>query len=212
MASPFLVVTGNIGAGKSTLTGALARALSCKAWYENYEENPYLQSYYQDMPRWALNSQLFFLTDAIEQQRRIIGSARGAVQDRSIYEHYQVFAHDLHRQGIITQDDFQLIVRLYESVRSLLAPPDLLIYLRVPAREAHRRLTGRGRHMESAIDLPYLESLERRYEAFIDDWDASPVLTIDGLTTDPRDPEHLQRIITDVTRTLRAPVQIARTP
>ena len=180
---PFVVVAGNIGTGKTTVTARLADELGLHAVLDRASDNPYLNRFYSDPPRsqrqWAFHSQLFFLVDGLRQQRRIESDRGGVVQELSIYEHFMVMAHDQRDQGWISDEDFQLLSGLFFSVEDLLIRPDLLVLLEAPVDLLARRAVDRP-----GITPEYLARLQDRYRAFADGWLHSPVLRIDTTRTD----------------------------
>lgn len=176
----YLVVAGNIGAGKSTLVDILSHELGFHAYYEPVAENPYLELFYQDMERWAFHSQVFFLTHRTRSHNALRADPRSVVQDRSIYEDARVFARNLARGGSLSDREWNLYSDLYETVIELLPKPDLVVYIRASVATLKRRIARRGREFESGIEDRYLEQLNGLYDEWIDDFDLAPVLTING--------------------------------
>lgn len=176
----YLVLAGNIGAGKSTLVGLLAQRLGFRPYYEPVAENPYLLDFYADMGRWALQSQLFFLTHRVKTHRALMDDPCSVVQDRSLYEDAEVFARNLHEQGSMSGRDWCTYRELYTTVADLLPPPDLVIYLRASVPTLKRRIAKRGRDFEAAIPDEYLAGLNRLYEEWIEGFDRAPVLVVPG--------------------------------
>ena len=183
-----VAVAGNIGAGKSSLVGWLEQQLGMVPFYEPHAENPYLADFYQDMLRWGLHSQLFFLIHRfrihkdIEERARHEG--RHIVQDRTIYEDAEIFAAQLHRSGALADRDWAMYCDLYGTLRKELRPPDLMIYLRCSVRAIRRRITRRGRPSELAIPTVYLQGLNRLYEEWMDGYDLSPKVVWDSERAD----------------------------
>lgn len=189
VAARYVVVAGNIGAGKSSLTRWLERTFGFAPFYEPHEENPYLADFYGDMKRWAFSSQLFFLTHRFRMQRELeralhASTASGVVLDRSLYEDAEVFATYLHEAGHIDARDWQTYRALYETVKDGLTPPDLMIYLRCPVRVLRKRIRARGRGYEQSIPNSYLKSLDRLYEAWFSRYTLSPTLVVDTSEVD----------------------------
>lgn len=205
----YLVVAGNIGAGKSTLVGILARELSLHPYYEPVEENPYLALFYEDMKRWAFHSQLFFLSHRTRSHNALRNDLHSVVQDRSIYEDAMVFARHLARAGTMSEADWALYTDLYQTVVELLPKPDLVIYIRASVRTLQSRIHERGRSFESAIDDEYLAGLNDLYEEWIDAFDLAPVMAIEGDDIDfVRDPGALDLILREIRRRLRGPQEL----
>ncbi|MDH7484513.1 MAG: deoxynucleoside kinase [Spirochaetales bacterium] len=176
----YLVVAGNIGAGKSTLVGLLAEQLGFAPSFEPVLENPFLKDFYADMSRWAFHSQLFFLSHRAEMHRRLGTDPQSVVQDRSIYEDAEVFARNLHEQGLIGAREWEVYHNLYMTLTEILPPPSLVIYLRASVPTLKARIARRGRDFEAGIPDDYLENLNRLYEDWISSFRLAPVLTIPG--------------------------------
>lgn len=191
---PFIVVSGNIGVGKTTVVERLADELGLEPYFEPHAENPFLEGFYQDMNRWAFHSQLFFLVREINHHRRIIDRGIGAIQDRSIYEHFQVFASQLHANGHLSEHEFQLLAELYNSAEELLRAPDLMIYLKAPIPQLQERIAARNRLAEHSIDASYLAALQQAYDRFIDAWYYSDLMVIDTTEHDVRSEAGLDRL------------------
>lgn len=205
----YVIVAGNIGAGKSTLVGILARELGFKPYYEPVEENPYLELFYQDMKRWAFHSQLFFLSHRTRSHNALHHDPRPVVQDRSIYEDAMVFAQNLARSGTMSQEDWELYTDLYQTVVELLPNPDLVVYIRASVATLQERISARGRSFENQIDPAYLDGLNELYEEWIDEFDLAPILAIEGDDLDfVRRPPELEPVLAEIRRHLQGPQEL----
>ncbi len=176
----YVVLSGNIGVGKTTLVELLSRRLGWEPYYEPVAENPYLEDFYGDMPRWAFHSQVFFLAHRARSHGELLGAGRPAVQDRSFYEDAEVFARSLHVRGAIDDRDWETYLGLYRTLTSLLAPPDLVVYLRASVPTLRRRIARRGRAFEARVSDDYLEGLNSLYETWIGGMEVAPVLEVDS--------------------------------
>lgn len=176
----YVVIAGNIGVGKSSLTEVLAARCGLQPMYESVDEHPYLEDFYQDMARYAYHSQMYFLTQRFEQHLHHIQNNHNIVQDRSIYEDAEIFAKHLHNEGIMSRRDFSSYWRMFEAIRSTLRPPDLLIYLRASLPTLRQRIHQRGRDYEASIHNDYLLKLNALYESWIANYDLSKVLIINA--------------------------------
>ena len=192
----FIAVAGNIGVGKSTLVTLLSERLGWQPFYEPVGENPYLADFYRDMRAWAFHSQIFFLTRRLRAHRQLIDHPTSVVQDRTVYEDAEVFAHNLYRQGLINDRDYSAYRELYQVLTEFLPPPDLVIYLRATADILGQRIHSRGRDYERQISLEYLEQINQLYEAWIARFNLCPVLTVpaDALNY-VANPKHLDLIV-----------------
>jgi len=174
----FVAVAGNIGVGKTTLVKGLCDRLGWTPFYEPEGENPYLADFYKDMRAWAFHSQIFFLTKRLRAHKNLLTHHGSVIQDRSVYEDAGIFAHNLYRQGQITERDYKTYQELYQVLIEFLPPPDLVIYLRASVPTLKLRIGKRGRDYEEEIDLAYLEQLNLLYERWIDNFRLCPVLMV----------------------------------
>lgn len=174
-----IAISGNIGSGKTTLAGLLAKNFGWEAHYENMDNNPYIHSFYEDMQRWSFNLQIYFLNTRFRQILQIRDSGKTVVQDRTIYEDAHIFAPNLHDMNLMTSRDYENYAALFEMMSSFLKAPDLLIYLKASVPTLVRQIQLRGREYEEAIRLDYLKSLNERYEKWIEGYDLGKLLVID---------------------------------
>jgi deoxyadenosine/deoxycytidine kinase len=174
----FLAIAGNVGVGKSTLTGLLAERLEWEPFYEAVDDNPYLADFYQDMRAWSFHSQIFFLSRRLLHHYQLIEHPNSVVQDRSVYEDAEIFAKNLYRQEHISERDYRTYRELYETMTKFLPAPDLVIYLRAGVDTLLDRIRRRGREFEQDIDPRYLEQLNRLYEDWNTSFTLSPVLIV----------------------------------
>jgi deoxyadenosine/deoxycytidine kinase len=179
-----VAVAGNIGAGKSSLTAALAAARGATPVYEAVAENPYLEDFYADMRTYGFRSQVFFLTHRFQQQIAIARLSGFVVQDRSLYEDAEIFAANLRAQGLIDARDWRTYQELYEAIAALVPVPDLVVYLRASLPTLERRIALRGRAMEKAMPRAYLIALNELYESWARSYARGPLITIDADTLD----------------------------
>ncbi|MEN8125677.1 MAG: deoxynucleoside kinase [Bacteroidota bacterium] len=174
-----VAIAGNIGAGKTTLTKLLAKHYKWEPHYESVAENPYLDDFYASMERWSFNLQIYFLNSRFRQILKIRESGKNIIQDRTIYEDAHIFAPNLHAMGLMTNRDFGNYESLFELMERLVAPPDLLIYLRGSIPTLVGQIHKRGRDFENTISIDYLSRLNERYEAWISTYTKGKLLIID---------------------------------
>ncbi|MBI9103124.1 MAG: deoxynucleoside kinase [Spirochaetales bacterium] len=200
----YIVLAGNIGAGKSTLVGAISDKLNWKPYYEPVSENPYLEDFYADMERWAFHSQMYFLTDRLKTHKSLQTYGGSVVQDRSVYEDAEIFARNLYNQRSFTEKDFTTYWEMYKVMTSFLEPPDLVVYLRAPLATLKKRITLRGREFEADIPDTYLSDLNVLYEEWIESFDMAPKLILNADEIDiVRNPVDLDFIIPRIKEALR---------
>jgi deoxyadenosine/deoxycytidine kinase len=174
-----IAVAGNIGAGKTTLTRLLAKNFGWDPHFEDVENNPYLNDFYEDMPRWSFNLQIFFLNSRFRQIIEIKRGNNVVIQDRTIHEDACIFAPNLHAMGLMSTRDFENYSRLFETINSMIKPPDLLIYLKASVPTLVNQIQKRGREYEDNLRLDYLKRLNEFYEKWISSYNDGRLLVID---------------------------------
>lgn len=174
-----LAIAGNIGSGKTTLTSLLSKHYKWEAHYEDADENPYLNDFYNDMQRWSFNLQVYFLNNRFSQVQEFRTKGQNVIQDRTIYEDAYIFAPNLHAMGLMTSRDFESYFSLFKLMESFIQPPDLLIYLRASIPVLVEQISKRGREYEESIRLDYLKRLNERYEAWISTYNEGKLLIVD---------------------------------
>jgi deoxyadenosine/deoxycytidine kinase len=177
--SMHIAVAGNIGSGKTTLTSLLSKHFGWDAHYEDVDDNPYLNDFYNDMQRWSFNLQIYFLNTRFNQILSFRRSGKTLVQDRTIYEDAYIFAPNLHSMGLMSTRDFENYFTLFNMLGSLIQPPDLVIYLRATVPTLVKQIQKRGRKYEDNIRLDYLRRLNERYEAWIESYKLGKMLIVD---------------------------------
>jgi deoxyadenosine/deoxycytidine kinase len=174
----FIAVAGNVGVGKSTLTQMLSEFLYWEPFYEAVDDNPYLADFYKDMRTWSFHSQIYFLSRRLGHHRQIIERPGTVIQDRTVYEDAEIFARNLHLQGNMTKRDWTSYWDLYQTVITILPPPDLVIYLQASVPTLRERIRQRGRDYEQEIRTEYLTQLNDLYDKWVDGFSLCPVLTV----------------------------------
>lgn len=174
-----IAIAGNIGAGKTTLTNLLAKNFHWEPQFEDVENNPYLNDFYDDMPRWSFNLQVYFLNSRFQQVIEMNKSEKTIIQDRTIYEDAEIFAPNLHEMGLMSSRDFDNYKGLYSSIISQIDPPDLLIYMKASIPTLVDNIQKRGREYEDSIRLDYLKKLNEFYNSWIGKYDMGKLLVID---------------------------------
>ncbi len=186
-----IAIAGNIGAGKTTLTELLAKHYKWTAHFEDVDENPYLNDFYNDMQRWSFNLQIYFLNSRFNQITDIRKSGKTIIQDRTIYEDAEIFAPNLHSMGLMSTRDFNNYKTLFDSMVNVIQPPNLLIYLRATVPTLVNQIQKRGRDYESSIRIDYLKQLNDRYDKWISSYKLGKLLIVNvddiDFITNPED-------------------------
>ena len=196
MAKRLLLVAGNIGSGKTSLTERIGERLGYRTAYESVSDNPYLSDFYLDMKKWSFHLQVFFLGHRAEQHLELWNDPRSAIIDRSIYEDAYIFARALNHMGNLSETDYHAYKKVFDLIMKSLPEPDLLVYLKAPVPVLMERIRRRARNMETGISQDYLLLLESFYDDWMMNFDLCPVLTI---KTDDLDfvhkPKHLDIVV-----------------
>ena len=197
-----IAIAGNIGSGKTTLTRLLSKHFGWKPHFEEVDNNPYLESFYEDMKRWSFNLQIYFLNSRFRQVMDIRKSGDDIIQDRTIYEDAYIFAANLYDMGLMETRDYQNYQDLFELMSSFLQAPDLLIYLRASVPTLVRQIQKRNRDYEQSIRLDYLKALNKRYENWIANYNKGKLLVIESDDIDLEKPEDLSVVIDQINGSL----------
>ena len=191
-----IAVSGNIGAGKTTLTQMLSKHYGWEMRLEPVVINPYLEDYYKDIKRWSFALEVYFLKERFRDILDIAHTNKTIIQDRSIFEGVYVFVENNYRQGNLSETDFHTYMELFDLMTDITKFPDLMIYLRKSVPELVRQIQKRGRDYEQTIQLDYLEGLNNRYEDFIFNKYKGEVLVIesDGMDFE-HNPDDFRKIV-----------------
>ena len=193
-----IAITGNIGAGKTTLAEMLAKHYGWEVFYEAVEGNPYLAPFYGDMKKWSFHLQVYFLNSRFEQVLKIINQdERTIIQDRTIYEDAYIFAQNLYDNGSMNETDFQTYRGLFNTIMKAISPPDLMIYLKADIPKLLSQIKKRNRDYEQNMDPEYLKSLNALYENFKHQYDHGKFIEIDVNHMDFVDKPEDFKLITD---------------
>ena len=174
-----VAVAGNIGAGKTTLATLLAKSMKWEPHYEDVDDNPYLNDFYDDMPRWSFNLQVYFLNNRLTQLLDIHRGTETVIQDRTIFEDANIFAPNLHEMGLMSKRDFDNYYKFFQTLKTMVQPPDLLIYLKGSVPTLVGQIQKRGREYEENIRLDYLKRLNDFYNKWIESYKEGALLIID---------------------------------
>src|SRR5215211_9049939 len=198
-----IAVAGNIGAGKTTLTELLSKHYKWIPQFEDVDHNPYLNDFYEEMPRWSFNLQIYFLNSRLTQLLEIHRGTETVIQDRTIYEDANIFAPNLHDMGMMTTRDFHNYFTFFETVKSMINPPDLLIYLNASVPTLVAQIQKRGREYEENIRLDYLKKLNEFYNKWTEQYKEGAILVINvDKNKFAETDEHLGDIIRKIDSTL----------
>ena len=174
-----VAIAGNIGAGKTTLTEMLSKHYRWIPQFEDVDHNPYWMDFYDDMTRWSFNLQIYFLHGRLNQILEIQRGTETVIQDRTIYEDANIFAPNLHEMGLMSKRDFDNYFGFFSTIKTMVQPPDLLIYLKASVPTLVSQIQKRGREYEENIRLDYLKKLNEYYNKWVEGYKEGPLLIID---------------------------------
>jgi deoxyguanosine kinase len=161
----YLVIEGNIGAGKTSLAKKLAEETNSKLVLEQFEENPFLPKFYEDSERYAFPVELTFLADRYKQLKNEI-NPRDLFQTKTISDYYFVKSLIFSRKTL-KNDEYSLYKRLFEIIQQQLPIPDLYVYLHVNSNQLLKNIKIRGRSYETDITTEYLDEIRASYFDYI---------------------------------------------
>lgn len=200
----FITVSGNVGAGKSTLTRKVGEKLNFDTHYEKVDGNPYLEDFYKNQHEWAFRLQLYFLSQRCRQQEAICINGKNNIQDRSIYEDLEIFAKELHENGALSDRDFKTYKNLFFDITKHLRKPDLMICLEGSIDTVLERINQRGRDIEKSVNAGYWTALHNRYNDWMPSYKESPVLYVNIDKFDLiKNPAHLDLLCDEIKKLLK---------
>lgn len=196
MAKRLILVAGNIGSGKTSLTERIGERLGWRTAFESVSDNPYLADFYGDMHAWSFHLQVFFLGHRACQHLDLWNDPQSAIIDRSIYEDAHIFARALFEMGNLNERDYHSYRQVFDLVVKTLPPPSLLIYLKAPVPVLLQRIHQRARNIETGISGDYLKLLDTFYDEWLHSFDLCPVLTLRSDDLDfVHDSNHLNTVV-----------------
>jgi len=173
----FLVIEGNIGAGKTTLAKMLAEELPAKLILEQFAENPFLPKFYDDQERYSFPLELSFLADRYNQIKKELLN-RDLFYPLVITDYY--FAKtDVFAQNTLKRDEYHLFKRIFDIVTDSIPKPDLYVYLHADNQNLLNNIKKRGRDYEKEISAAYLDKIREGYFSYLKGITSFPILIID---------------------------------
>jgi len=178
-----VIIAGNSGVGKTTLAAALCRAASFASGLEQHVERPFQALMAADPARYALANQVDYLLLRAEQERAMRAGAATGLVDGGLDLDFYGFTRLFHRRDYLTGAEYALCERLYHTLRALLGPPDLILYLTASLSVIEARYARRGRPLEIARldDLAHMETLVAEWVGATTD---APIIHVDASADD----------------------------
>ena len=173
----YIVVEGPIGSGKTTLARKLADMFPVNLLLENAGANPFLPKFYQDAPRYALPTQMFFLFQRVEHIRDL---AQRDMFNQATIADFFLEKDQLFAQMNLNDEEYALYRQMYKHVQVQVPTPDLVIYLQSSVETLHERVNQRNIRYEQEIPREYLARLAETYSQFFHQYDGAPVLIVNN--------------------------------
>lgn len=173
----FIVIEGNIGAGKSSLATRLSQSLQSRLILEEFEDNSFLPKFYNDPRRFAFPLEMSFLAARFKQLKKELLTED--LFKRCIVSDYMFAKCLLFSRVNLDEDEYDLYMKLFEIISMQLRQPDLIIYLHNPIEKLQWNIANRGRSYEQNISNEYLQNL---HEAYMNYWHTlahTPIVIID---------------------------------
>lgn len=160
----YIVIEGNIGAGKTTLASMIAREYNAKLILERFADNPFLPKFYNDPARYSFPLELSFLADRYRQLKE-------ELVEQDLFRSFTVADYYFMKSLVFSsktleKDEFSLYRQLFYIIYSSLPKPDLYVYLHVPPERLLKNIALRGREYEKTITADYLIGIQESYFNF----------------------------------------------
>ena len=189
----YLVIEGNIGAGKTTLSTMLANELNAKLVLEQFSDNPFLPKFYNDPERYSFPLELSFLAERYKQLNNELRV--GSLFQSMIIADYFFMKSLIFAQNTLAKDEFNLYRQIFEIIYSSIPKPDLYVFLHLPIDKLMENIQDRGRDYEKTITPAYLERIQEGYFSFFKQYPEYSFLIIDTSNLNfVKNPEDYEKI------------------
>jgi deoxyadenosine/deoxycytidine kinase len=178
----YLVIEGNIGAGKTTLATLLAQEFNARLVLEQFAENPFLPVFYTNPEKYAFPLELSFVAERYQQLKDVLSQA-DLFRPRVVADYYLLKSLIFARVNL-PEMEFNLFRQLFNIVYDSLPQPDAMIFLNSDIPRLQRNIQQRGRTYEQAIEDTYLENIRLSYVDALKQISHIPVLLIDSTAVD----------------------------
>jgi deoxyadenosine/deoxycytidine kinase len=173
----YLVIEGNIGAGKTSLVKQIARDFGARVLLEGFKDNPFLPKFYEDRQKYAFPLEMSFLADRYNQLKASVGELE--LFSRFVVSDYYFAKSLIFARNTLSSDEFHLYSRFYDIVYDKIPKPDLYVYLHAETDNLLSNIAKRNRTYEQNIGREYLERIQEGYFYFMNNITEFPVLLID---------------------------------
>jgi deoxyguanosine kinase len=172
-----IVIEGPIGVGKTSLARRMANHLRGELLLEKPDDNPFLERFYKDMPRYALPTQLFFLFQRADQLKGLVQADMFA---RPVVSDFMLEKDPLFARLTLTDAEYDLYHKIFRHLQPKAPPPGLVVYLQAPPAVLIERVKRRGNMFERSISTEYLQRLSESYMRFFHQYEAAPLMVINS--------------------------------
>jgi deoxyadenosine/deoxycytidine kinase len=194
----YVVVEGTIGAGKTTLSTMLARDYNAELVLERFADNPFLEKFYKDPVHYAFPVEMTFLMDRYQQLRNLL-TARDLFTDFVLGDYF-IDKCLLFSKNNLSQDEFALFKKVFDTISGFLPKPDLILYLYTNPDRLLKQIAKRNRDFEKDITKEYLSDIQEKYLTYFRENQQIPILLLDTENVDfVENPSDYQKIKTLVT-------------
>ncbi|MEA3446987.1 MAG: deoxynucleoside kinase [Bacteroidota bacterium] len=176
MKNKFIIIEGNIGAGKTSFVQKFCKLKNYKGVYEHFENNPFLPKFYEDPEKYAFTVEMSFLADRYHQLNKEIHQ-QDMFTDGIASDYYLVKSLIFARSTLSSQE-FDLYRNIFNIIYQRLPSPDIYVYLHKSPEKLLSNIHERGRDYEKNISADYLKSIENSYFTFFKQHPQIPVLVI----------------------------------
>lgn len=173
----YIVIEGNIGAGKTSLATALAQDWNSRLILEEFADNPFLPKFYKNAVRYAFPLELSFLSERFSQLKKELSN--DDLFSPTVVADYMISKCQIFAKNNLQEDEYNLFLKMYELVEANIRKPDLLVYLYKDVSQLLENIRKRGRDYEQKIEASYLENIQNQYLEFIRQHEDQRIVIID---------------------------------
>ena len=196
MIESYIAIEGPIGVGKTSLAEIIADKLNTRKALEDFEENPFLDNFYDNIEEYAFQTQMFFLLQRYKQQQEI---KQLDVMQKGVVTDYMFDKDRLFASFTLSGPEMELYSRVADILEQDIIKPDLVVYLQADTPLLMQYIKKRGRDLEKGVTSDYIDLVNQRYQEFIVNYEDTPLLIINTNNIDfvenPRDLDELLEII-----------------
>jgi len=178
----YLVIEGNIGAGKTSLATMLAEETGSKLVLEQFSDNPFLARFYEDPERYAFQLELSFLSERYQQIKNELGQPD--LFQQSVISDYFLVKSFIFSKYNLKNDELKLFEKLFTIINLQVPRPDLYVYLHVPVETLLENIRKRGRSYEQNIQAEYLKEVQDGYFGFFKSQSEMKIVVVDTSNID----------------------------